>query len=299
MLLFICGGMCDKMKVNRGIFIMKKEKMQMRFGGDNDIDLETLAVSLNSTVSSLKCIADKVVTENEFCRFKVENIEKGSFVITIEQIYEEAATMLAPLLPQLPTVFSTFKSILEIRKMLKGEAPKSVEKNGDKVSITTNNGTVFNADRIVFNIYTSNDNIEKNLAKTSKSVMEDNFRTGLTYQFENEEEETSIVFSKDELIPLSKPQDVESFNNIIEENEMTTYLKVRKPDLIGDSKWKMVLNGKNIDVEILDKDFLDGVHNGEINFKKGIELEAKMIIRYTEKKILSYKIIKVLKVEER
>lgn len=35
----------------KGDFIMISEKLVMRFGGENDIDLETLSVSLNATVA--------------------------------------------------------------------------------------------------------------------------------------------------------------------------------------------------------------------------------------------------------
>lgn len=38
----------------KGDFIMKSEKLIMRFEGENDIDLETLTSSLNATVDTLK-----------------------------------------------------------------------------------------------------------------------------------------------------------------------------------------------------------------------------------------------------
>ncbi len=78
----------------RGAYIMKSENIIMRFEGENDIDLETLSNSLNSTVDTLKTLADQLVGENDFCKFKVLNIQKGSFVITINQIIEYAPLIL-------------------------------------------------------------------------------------------------------------------------------------------------------------------------------------------------------------
>ena len=90
--------MCDKMYLRKskfkGDFIMISEKLIMRFGGENDIDLETLSVSLNATVDTLKNLSNNLISENDFCKFKVLNIQKGSFVINIEQIMEIAPTIM-------------------------------------------------------------------------------------------------------------------------------------------------------------------------------------------------------------
>lgn len=273
-------------------FIMNTEKLVLRFGGENEIDLETLSISLNSTVMVLNDLAREVVSENDYCKFKVENIEKGSFIVEIRQILE-----LAPaLLPYVPSVLTTFKTILDIRKMLKGEKPKSISKENGMVSITSRDGVVYNANEMIFNIYTSNDNIEKELAKMSKCVVKDNARSDLSFGFQNEDGYEKIEMSKEELIPLSKAQDVGSFNENIQENIMITDIKIRKPDLIGDSKWQFVLNGKSIYADILDQEFLSKVHatNSNIKFHNGLMLKVELLVRYTDEKILGYRILKVI-----
>lgn len=263
---------------------MKSEKLVLRFEGENDIDLETLAYSLNSTVETLKELASSLISENDYCKFKVLNIEKGSFKIIIDQLIEIAPTIV----PMLPTVVTAFKDILEIRKFLNGRPPKEVIKTENNVKIENFNGNYYNIDNAVFNVYTRNDTIEKGMANVAKSVLNDKDRTGLTYDFIDEEGNPDVIkFDKENLTNLSTPQDVQKFDSDIFENEMTTYVKVRKPDLNGKSKWIFTLNGKSISCDISDDQFLKKVHDNEIIFMSNTKLLVKMIIRYRISKTMS------------
>mgnify|MGYP000622851248 CR=1 FL=1 len=283
----------------RGDYIMESENIIMRFEGENDIDLETLSNSLNSTVDTLKTLADQLVGENDFCKFKVLNIQKGSFVITINQIIEYA-----PLIFQYaPTVVQAFKEIVEIRSFLKGKPPASVVKTERGVEITNEKGIVYQANQMTFNIY--DNSVEKGLANAAKSVLSDRDRTGLTYEFQNDKETKIINLNREELSYLSTPQDVEKFDKGIEENEIITWVKVRQPDLIGNSQWGLTLNGRNIRCPINDRMFLDKVHKNEVTFQSNTRLYVKMIIRYRindfgsseQSDIISRNIIEVLKIE--
>lgn len=286
----------------RGDYIMKSENIVMRFEGENDIDLETLSNSLNSTVATLKNLANQLVGENDFCKFKVLNIQQGSFVITIKQIIEYA-----PLIIQcgeyVPTVVEAFKEILEIRNFLKGKPPTDFIKTGVGVNMRNENGDMYQAHQMIFNIY-GND-VEKGLANAAKSVLNDHNRTGLTYEFQNEKETKIISLNREDLSYLSTPQDVEKFDKGIEENEIITWVKVRKPDLLGSSQWGLTLNGRNIKCPIKDKLFLDKVHKNEVTFQSNTKLYVKMIIRYRindygaseQSDIVSRNIVEVLKIE--
>jgi len=281
----------------RGDFIMKSERLILRFEGENDIDLETLSNSLNSTVGALKRLAEDLTNENDYCKFKVLNIQKGSFVITIDQIVEYAPTIL----PLMPTVLETFRELLEIRNFLKGMPPKEITHTDNEVKIENNQGNVFTANSMTFNVY--NNDVEKDMALIAKNVLNDKDRTGLTYEFIDEKGDKKIKLDRELLSCLAAPQDVEKFDKEIQENEMITYIKVRKPDLKGNTKWGCTLNGRNITCEICDEEFLGRVHNDEISFTSSTQLRVKMIIRYKAAfepdrcEIISYKIVEVLKVE--
>lgn len=283
----------------RGEFIMKTEKLIMRFEGENEIDLETLTNSLNSTVDTLKRLANHLVGENDYCKFKVLSIEKGSFVVVISQIID-----LAPaILPHLPTVIAAFKEILEIRNLLQGEPPTEIVRTSQGVNITNTNGDVYCAQNIVFNMY--DNNVEKSMSRVAKAVLEDGNRTGITYEIEQEKSTEKIQLDKSSLQALSIPQDVEKFDKDIEENETITWVKVRKPDLKGDTQWGLTLEGRNISCAISDQAFLDKVHNNEITFQSNTRLYVKMIVRYknnhtdssVSSNIISRNIIEVFNVE--
>ena len=284
----------------RGDFIMKSERMVMRFEGENDIDLETLSYSLNATVDILKQLAGDLMSENDFCKFKVMNIQKGSFVITIDQIIDYAPTIL----PLVPTVLEAFKQLVEIRKFLKGKPPKELSYSDNKVNIENTEGDVYVANNITFNIY--DNNIEKGMANTAKAVLKDNERLGMTYEFANDTGNEEIKIDREELSYLAIPQDVEKFDKEIQENEMITYVMVRKPDLKGNTKWGVTLNGKNITCEVTDENFLEKVHNNEISFTGSTMLHVRLIIRYKSRgtalddgnaEIISQKIVEVFKVD--
>lgn len=285
---------------------MDTEQLVIKFEGENDIDLETLALSLNSTIDALKSIADEVLTENDFCKFKVVNIQKGSFEIVIKTI-QEIAPQLFTVAPQIESVLSIFKTIWDVRKHLKGEVPKKIEHADDKVKIENNEGTVnvFNSEAV--NIYINHPSIEKELAEFSKVVSEDLTREGLTLSYTNNSgRKQDINVSKNELRSLSHPVDVEKLNEDLKENIMETDVIVHKPDLIGDSKWNLFLNTTRITANIEDKVFLERVRAGEILFSGNTTMQVTIVSRYRvnqqglpeSRSKATYRITKVHKVEQ-
>lgn len=276
------------MLIKRG-FKMQKEMLKFKFKGSNDIDLATLSDSLGYIVETLSKIADETLNENDFCKFKVKAIEKGSFVITIEQILDLAAV----LFPYMPSIIESFNSIIELRKTLGGRLPEKVIEKGDSVEIHTEQAQI-TINRNTYNIYKGNQAIEDNLSSLSKRISDDEDRTGLCIESDSNE----IKMDYDDLLRTSKAIDVESLNNDIEENVMTTTLKVKQPDLVGNSKWKFMHNSKSISVDIEDKDFMELVRAGKINFHAGMKIQAKVLVRYRNETVLSYKLIEVIEIKE-
>lgn len=225
------------------------------------------------------------------------NIEKGSFVITIEQIIEFAPV----LLPCVPTVIDAFKEIVKIRNFLNGKPPKNVESEETKIKLENEHGDIYYANNMTFNVFTND--VEKGFANTAKAVFNDKDRKGLIYDFVDDNgDEEQVKLDRKKLSNLSVPQDVEKFRNDIEENEVTTWVKVNKPDLHGKSRWGMSFNGKNIYCIMSDQAFLDKVHNEQVSFKSNTKLYVKMIVRYKDvssagncsSEVISYDIVQVL-----
>ena len=75
------------------------------------------------------------------------------------------------------------------------------------------------------------------------------------------------------------------------------YVNVRIPDLADNSEWICTCNGKDIAFEMCDTAFLERVHHNEFAFTCSTQLYVKMLIRYKETGISSYKIVEVLAIK--
>ena len=261
-------------------FIMQKEELVLRFEGENDIDLETLAKSLNSTSIIAKELASELVGENEYCKIIVKNIQPGSFKMVIQTIVENVAAVM-PLLEPLPSIIKGAKEIFDLKKNLKDENPKSITVNGDYVNVESNNGTINVINRVVFDAYTSTDKIEKAISSLSTAVFNDRTRSGLEISFnEKDGSKSSIQMNKNDLCKMSHELDVTSFSQDMEERESVVFIKVVKPDLVGKTKWTVYRDTQKITCDILDEGFLKKVRNGDILFKGMMLMKVKLLSRY-------------------
>ena len=246
---------------------MASEEMKIEIGGENDVDLSTLSKVLANTTEALETIARASFDDNTSCRFVVKNIERGSFVVDIVQI----ATIGAQLLPQVSSAINTFKTILEIRNVLKGEKPKSISK--DKNGLVTINGNAgqVTTNEFVFNVYSGNQAIEKNCAEAIEAVKKDGRRTAISYKFDD----SSIEIERKDFVSMSKQIDTQTLTDNIK-NVSTNRLKVKvfRPDFHGTFKWGIEMLGRAETAEITDEDFLKKVHNSEISFSCNTVIDA-------------------------
>lgn len=274
--------------IKRG-YKMKTEVLELKFEGPNDIELDTLSQSLNYLVTAISKIADKSLREDDYCKFRVKNIEKGSFVITIEQIFDIASA----LFPYMPSILESLASIIELRKILGGKNPEKIEKLGSENTVIATGGASINIDSRTYNIYTTEPAIEKSLANCSKVISDDSERVGFSIKTKSDRGSRNITMDHDDLLRTSKILDVESFNDDVEEQQTSCTLIVRKPDLLGDSKWQFRFVDRNIYAEVKDEDFLEKVRNKEINFPLVSKLNVDMIIRMANGNVLNYIVEKV------
>lgn len=268
----------------RGKFEMTSETLVIRFGGEKVVDFKILNETLDSTVKTLKILADSLINENEYRKFIVTGLQNGCVMITIGQIRQCTP-------PVLPTILQAFKELIEIRKFLKGLPPNFIRNQENTVSIQNKQGTTAIMNRIAFNGYSNE--IEKELAFVVSKAVESK---GLFYTFINSFGEESFYFDKELLSCLSVPQDVEKFLKKINETEKIAYVNVRIPDLAGNTKWICIWNGRDIACDMCDESFLERVHNGEISFTGSTQLYVNLLVRYKETEILSYGILKVFEI---
>lgn len=80
-------------------------------------------------------------------------------------------------------------------------------------------------------------------------------------------------------------------------------LMIKKPDLMGSSKWEVIFD-KKIDVKINDQNFIKNVREGEINLTGGCMLICDLLIETelnSEFSVIKteYTVIKVHKVQDK
>lgn len=255
------------------------ETMTIKFEGSSDIDLETLSDVLKSTVSSLKIVADRTLNENQYCKFKLKDVRKGSIILDIASV---VISNYGSILPQVPTIISTFNNILNIKKHLRGNDPKSVEKiNAKNISIENIQGNkqTFHIDSV--NIYGSTEGLEKELSKIFKAIDKDDERKGISFlSVNNEKINEQIDFSNVDLSACSKVVDVSKLTMNSEESINDVVLRVVKADFYGNSKWTFFLNNQRIEADIQDEVFLDKVHHNEVLFDGDTKLKVSLKIKY-------------------
>ena len=255
------------------------ETMTIKFEGSSDIDLETLSDVLKSTVNSLKIVADRTLNENQYCKFKLKDVRKGSIILDIASV---VISNYGSILPQVPTIISTFNNILNIKKHLRGNDPKSVEKiNAKNISIENIQGNkqTFHIDSV--NIYGSTEGLEKELSKIFKAIDKDAERKGISFLSANNEKiNEQIDFSNVDLSACSKVVDVSKLTMNSEESINDVVLRVVKADFYGNSKWTFFLNNQRIEADIQDEVFLDKVHHNEILFDGDTKLKVSLKIKY-------------------
>jgi len=262
------------MEKDKNKFNESKCNFILKYGGKDEIDAETLSLSLNGVVKTIKSI-----TSNEYpdthTKLKIINLGRGSFEITLSTVIYYAQAVL-PIANMAVNVISTYFSYIQIKRHLHGQQPKNIiyENNNAKI-INQDNGTIIENVYITKN-YFANSTFDNLISDTFNPLLTDEDRTGFKIIHDNK---TKIDISKDEFINMStsiveKEKNYQKKGNTIENIE----LALKKPDLLGDSKWSFILD-KIIEVEMEDKEFLEQVHSGIIrNLYAGVKIPVKLRI---------------------
>lgn len=279
----------------------ENESLRISFNGDNSIELSTLTESLNSMLKCLEIIAKNTLSQDDYCKFIVNNVEKGSFIIDIAVI-KEISDKFIPLTVGILTIA---KYIFELRKFLKGKKPKLINKENDNIiTITNYDGEKQQITNNVYNIYTKDNEIEKQLAHLSEVVSKSEGRTSLIIEGkEGDKIIDKVIYNKEDLCDTKVPLDVEEFSSEAEESVSEVTLKIKKMYFLGEAKWDfIILLGNNIQIsaEIEDKEFLEKVQKGTIVVSANMRI--RVILKNRRKINLNgdiigkstYKIIKVL-----
>ena len=258
------------------------DRLHIKFDGVNlasgTIDAYDLATTVMASADTLRGIANSIPsTKNSELKIDVTALRPGSFEvdfsISLKNIVDHGIAVLPLINSQtinsVKDVIKTFKSLIEVKKFLKGEKPTKVELNqtGDNTNAVVYN---FTGDHMVVNMPTYNVMQDKQTNEKLKKVFSPLLKEG------NEIETIQISTPDDiseEKIEITKDQ-AKYFEQTEELQTIPTY-KIRGVVTAMDRKTN---NGKltvgdekrcHFEVEIEDIKNLEKVANGLIDSMRG------------------------------
>jgi hypothetical protein len=148
---------------------------------------------------------------------------------------------------------------LSIKKHLKGRKAKKIESNQTETAIQNQENDIKKFPKKIGNIYFQNNKIDNLIINQFTNLSEDK-RSNYIIKTSGAEiiiNENSFENMKQVLV------DENPIVKTIKQKPISVDLLVKKPDLLGDSKWQFIYN-KNIEAKIEDELFLEKVRNRQI-----------------------------------
>lgn len=161
-----------------------------------------------------------------------------------------------------------------IKAHLKGKPQKEITHYGKNSTITNIDGEIITVNQNICNYYITG-NVDQAIIDLAKPLQENN--RPITILTKNQE----LKFKQTDYDNMSMPI-VDSQFKVFKENVETIQncdLTIKRPDLIGKSKWEMIFAGCQISVKIDDEIFLTKIRKGEIKISGGFKLSCDLTIQ--------------------
>ena len=242
------------------------DTFKIKFEGENSIDAELFARTINNTVELVKASA-KAINPDAFLRLEIKATQDGSFETIIDAVvkYKDNLFNVGNLAKDITEGFLSF---LQIKQLLGSKTAKNVINKGNKTTIISQEDRQITAPQNIYNYYISGnvDNIISNAANDLKNgnrpVVIETGNKNLRLTKEDYDNMSIPIVEKNKSI-VSKEN-----TEIIRECELT----IKKPDLIGNSRWEVIFAGRPINVKIDDKVFITQIKEGKIKISGGYRL---------------------------
>ncbi len=252
------------------------EEFKVKFGSvPGEINAKTFLSSLASLTEALDEI-NAQVGKGQRIEVNIKALKKGSFLVHISLNPVELGTLISSI--DWDVVYKcvgTLVGIFTLRKLLKGEKPKSVEAKGDKVAVTTKTGNVVIVDAPTFNIYNTNVRVDEAIGRAFESLEAD--RSIDSLEITDKRDKTLIGVQRDDFEAMAVHGRVETPRD--DEKVINTLATLHIFKLVWNKsrKWEFYYRGQKISAIIADESFFKRVDNGE-RFAKGDSLEVELQI---------------------
>lgn len=238
-----------------------------------EIDSRSLSESLSSLTTSIEEINKTLHTGKEISVI-VKPFSPGSFEVPIELVEAVIAGILsAPHIPSIPEIIRILREFVDIKIKLKGRKEKTLEPAGNQTKITTDDGNVYNIDRITGDLVIHNFNINSSFNRSMNRLAKDEKVN--TYELQDVSRKPLISVKKEEFDYFTLPKNGSLEGQHIK--EIRTILSIRKVVFDNISKWGFYYEGHKISARILDKTF-QKIAQTEGRFGNGDSIDAYLRI---------------------
>lgn len=261
---------------NGNTYIKSEAQFTFELKGESYIEASTLSKILDDTVEVVNQIVQG--EPDTFVNLKITKFSTGSFDIYFQAIAEQLKNIVNDPETVAAGIVASVSGAFGLVKHLKGKKPKEIKGKGKKAKIVNEEGDVFVVDKSISEKYFENAKIENSIINIVNTVKEDTKRPGFKVKSNSDENENIVEYTR---------QDFEKVNPVVEKmieekqktliNEVDATLIIRKPDLIGDSKWGFIYN-TYIDASIEDKKWLEKIRKENVKFGKNMMLPVRMRI---------------------
>ena len=254
-------------------FIESKESVIISFGGKNSIDAETFSQTIDSTIELLK---ESAFANDPTCFIKLEikANQAGSFETIIDVIIRHKNDLLK--IPSIAKdILEVWLSFFLIKEHLKGKKAKKIESNQTETAIQNQENEIKKFSKKSGDIYFQNNKIDSLIINQFTNLSEDN-RSNYIIKTSNAE----IIINENSFENMKQPLvDENPIVKTVKQKPILVDLLVKKPDLLGDSKWQFIFN-KNIEAKIEDELFLEKVRKRQIVILAGDKINCELEIEY-------------------
>lgn len=251
------------------------DSFSISFGGKSSIDADIFSNTIDETIILVK-ESLKAIDPNAFVRLEIKANKEGSFITCIDAITRYVKDILTPENVEIATgTIGGLYTFLKIKKHLKGKKPKKIVQEKEQDTFVNFQNESLLVDKKFSQAYLKNSQIDNSITKI---IM--NIQLGDRESFSLKHKDFDISLKRDDFEHMSKSI-FEGKDEIPSTTESQTIesceLRIKKPDLLGNSKWELVFD-KIIQASIADEDFLKKIKSGEIKISGGTKIVCSMEI---------------------
>lgn len=269
---------------------MEKQEFTLKYEGTNELDVNMVIASLQNISNSLIEISKN--TTGEDVQIHIKPFKEGSYEIIFSILSDPNVLAGAKLFYEnIPgeSVIEKFTSILDFIKQTKGkDISKAIENNG-KYILTGDNGEVEIIEGSKVENYYQNQGAVVNIENLVIMVGANKKIDGIKLMdYENKELTNlpkDLIKIVSEGITKTRVEKADRKELISEDIPKTkavpkenVVIAIVKPDLNGDTLWKVVFEGNEISVKVEDDKFKNNVNQGKYYFANGTLLLVDLVI---------------------